>query len=240
MAIEKITAERGLQMLRSVINEVFRKKSGASKKANRLRLEGEKGIQELGHREYVGGMWEEVGRLQFQFLIQQGLKPNHCLLDIACGSLRGGVHFIRYLEPGNYLGIDKERKLIELGIKKELGWRTYSDKKPEFLVSANFEFQKFSKRPHFAIAQSLFTHLNAADICLCLRNLKQFVGPGHTFFTTFFKGDSAQNQDSSHSQVNFLYSPDEMASFGQEVGWKVTYFGDWNHPRSQMMMKYES
>lgn len=107
------------------LKKVFRKIMGHQS----LKPEGEKGIQKLGHREYVGGKWEEIGRLQFEFLVQQGLKPSHCLLDIACGSLRGGVHFIRYLQVGNYLGIDKERRLIEVGIEQELSKIIYEEKK---------------------------------------------------------------------------------------------------------------
>ena len=38
------------------------------------------------HRDMVGGMWDEIGRLQFEFLRARGLKPNHRLLDIGCGS----------------------------------------------------------------------------------------------------------------------------------------------------------
>ena len=75
-------------------------------------------MESLDHREYVGGLWEEIGRLQFKFLLRQGLAPSDCFLDIACGSLRGGVHFIDYLNPGNYLGIEKQRRLVELGIEK--------------------------------------------------------------------------------------------------------------------------
>lgn len=41
-------------------------------------------IQKGMHREPVGGMWEEIGRLQFDFLIQNGLKPDHKLLDVGC------------------------------------------------------------------------------------------------------------------------------------------------------------
>ena len=54
----------------------------------------------MQHREYVGGMWESIGRLQFDFLINQGMKPESILLDIACGCLRLGVHAIPYLNKG--------------------------------------------------------------------------------------------------------------------------------------------
>ena len=52
----------------------------------------------------VGGMWDEIGRLQFEFLRARGLKADHWLLDIGCGCLRGGIHAIKYLKTGNYYG----------------------------------------------------------------------------------------------------------------------------------------
>lgn len=205
-----------------------------------LKPQGEEAVQKLGHRKYVGGMWEEIGRLQFDFLVQQGLKPSHCLLDIGCGSFRGGVRFIHYLDAGNYLGIDKERKLIELGIEKELGNTLYKKKQPLLVVSDDFTFDSFSKKPHFSLAQSLFTHLTAQDICLCLKRLRQFVEPNHILFATFLEGESSANPDASHSLVAFRYTKQEMARFGENCGWKGIYIGNWNHPRNQMMMKYEA
>ena len=67
------------------------------------------------HRRAVGGMWEEIGKLQFNFLVEQGLKPGHFLLDVGCGRLRGGIHFIRYLEPEHYFGIDISKVLLAAG-----------------------------------------------------------------------------------------------------------------------------
>ncbi len=68
-----------------------------------LPLEGDKGIAKAGHRFYVGGHWEEIGKLQFDFLRSKGLKPESYLLDIACGSLRLGVKAIPFLEREHYL-----------------------------------------------------------------------------------------------------------------------------------------
>jgi len=201
--------------------------------------EGKWLIKVVGYRNYVGGSWDKIGKLEFDFLVEHGLKPSHCFLDIACGSLRGGIHFINYLESGNYLGIDKEKKLIELGIEKELGVSIYKHKKPKFVVSERFEFNKFSKKPQFSLAQSLFTHLTPDDIRLCLSNLRDFVDTGHIFFATFFQGQSSHNRERSHSIVCFRYTREEMETFGQQTGWTASYIGEWNHPRPQMMMKYE-
>ena len=200
--------------------------------------EGEAGIRLVGHRDYVGGLWETIGQLQLAFLVAQGLTRAHCLLDIGCGARRGGVHFIPSLEPGNYLGLEKEQTLIALGIDKELGAAVYHQKRPEFVISACFEFHKFSKKPHFSLAQSLFTHVTPEDIRLCLRNLRSFVDPGHRLFATFLEGDAAHNPPSSHSQAGFYYAQEEMERFGAQTGWQATYMGEWHHPRHLMMMQY--
>ncbi len=209
----------------------------------RRKLEGEQGIKALGHRAYVGGRWDEIGRLQFEYLIQHGLKPSHVLLDIACGALRGGVHFINYLDPGHYLGLEKESTLVELGIEEELGRAVLLAKAPEFVVSDFFEFDRFSRRPQFSLAQSLFTHLTPDDIKVCLSRLRRFVGSptlGTVLFATFSEGSSLRNPDKSHSHDVFCYMPHEMAAFGEDSEWKATHLGDWGHPRKQMMMKYET
>lgn len=204
----------------------------------RRKPEGRLGILLLGHRDYVGGKWDEIGKLQFDFMIERGLEPSHCLLDIGCGSLRGGVQFIRYLEPENYLGIDSEAKLIHLGIKKELGKQAYREKSPQFVVSRRFEFNRFTKKPNYSLAQSLFTHLDAEDIELCLKNLRGFVGDGHSFFATFFEGISPKMDQISHSHDAFAYSRNELAAIGARTGWRPEYVGDWKHPRNQKMMKF--
>ena len=53
----------------------------------------------------IGGMWEEIGQLQFDYLRNDGLRPDHSMLDIGCGTLRGGRHFIAWLSPGKYTGL---------------------------------------------------------------------------------------------------------------------------------------
>jgi len=192
-----------------------------------------------GHRNSIGGKWDEIGKLQFDFMLKQGLEPHHILLDIGCGSLRGGIHFIKYLKKGNYLGIDKNKSWVKTGIKKELGKCTFEEKKPIFIFSDKFEFNKFSKVPDYAIAQSLFTHLDKEDIELCLKQLRKIVNLGCIFYATFFEINlEQQNSGKSHSHRGFQYTQNQMRTFGEKNGWKARYIGDWNHPRGQRMMEY--
>lgn len=192
------------------------------------------------YKSYVGGKWDEIGTLQFDFLVSQGLESSHILLDIGCGSLRGGRHFIPYLGKGNYLGIDHNRFLIKEGLKNELheGWEA---KKPQFIISSKFEFNKFSKRPDYALAISLFTHLAQEDIVSCLANLRDFIRPDGRFFATYNKIDKNPeyaNPNKSGDSSHFEHTVEEMIQFGSDTGWKSRNIGDWDHPRNQQMIEY--
>ena len=190
------------------------------------------------HREFVGSQWQEVGRLQLDFLVARGLRPQHVFLDIGCGALRGGVHFIPYLDTGNYLGLDREWALIRRGLRQELPRSVRKAKRPEFVVSDSFEFDRFSRVADMSLAQSLFTHLVAADIERCCARLREYVAPRHEFHATFWSGDSAGNRPRSASLKPFRYSPEELAEIGRQTGWHADYIGEWGHPRGQMMMRF--
>ena len=203
------------------------------------RQEGPRGVARYGHRDYVGGAWDQMGKLQFDFLVARGLKPQDVFLDVACGAFRGGVFFIRYLDRGNYLGIEKEELLITEGIAKELGPELVEEKAPEIVISGAFEFQKLSKTPSFALAQSLFTHLCSADIELCLGNLRAFVRPGCRLYASFFETHAVRtNYKTSHAHVSFFYTRRQMERLGEEHGWRAAYIGGWRHPAGQVMMEF--
>lgn len=200
-------------------------------------------IHEHGHRKFVGGedrYWDLISALQFNYLVEQGLQPHHRFLDIACGALRGGVRFIRYLDRGGYMGIDKHVELIIYGVAKELGLDTFADKQPQFVVSDKFLFRQFKGAPpDYALAQSLFTHLTAEDIQLCLHRLRGFARPGLKLFATFFETPSeVENPAASHAHGGFLFTRAQMEAFGAADGFGAEYVGDWGHPRRQRMVIY--
>ena len=113
------------------------------------------------HRDLVGGLWDEIGQLQFDFLVEKGLRREQRFLDIGCGCLRGGVHFAEYLDPGNYFGTDISQALIDAGDEVELVQRGLQIRVPKSQLRCDdsFNFSAFGTRFDMALAQSLFTHL---------------------------------------------------------------------------------
>lgn len=187
------------------------------------------------HREAVGGMWDVIGRLQFDFMTGRGLKPEHRLLDIGCGSLRAGRFFIEYLKPGGYQGLDVDETLVKEGLRLEMDPKLVEEKRPQFAFNYSFDFP-FDAKPDFALAQSVFTHLTPDQMRMCLVNLRAFA-PQCTFFLTF--NESVFDWPalfSPNTQRTFFYSRRFMEKLADECGWSLTYIGDWGHPRNQRMV----
>lgn len=179
-----------------------------------------------------------MGRLQVEFLTGRGLSPSDVLVDVGCGALRGGVPLIRYLNPGHYLGIDKDRRLIRAGLQKELPADVRRLESPEFVVSDSFEFHRFTRRPTYGIAQSLFTHLPEPMIRDCLIKLRKVATPGCRFYATYFEGCPAENDRRPHDLRAFRYRRSQMAHFAKDAGWSFTYIGECEHPRGQVITEH--
>lgn len=136
------------------------------------------------HRQKVGGAWDEIGPLQLSFLRESGLSASDRLLDVGCGALRGGVHFVRYLDDGRYFGMDVESSLLDAG-RYELERAGLSDKRVNLLADGDFRFGRFEQSFDYALAVSLFTHLDLNTIAKCLRRLRPVLTG--SLYATFFE-----------------------------------------------------
>jgi len=203
-----------------------------------------------GHREIVGGLWEHVGALQFGFLVGRGLKPHMRLLDLGCGCLRGGIHFIRYLEPGHYFGIDVNESLLTAG-RCELDKAGLGERLPQgnLLANGSFEGWRFGVDFDFVLAQSVFTHLPGDWLRHCLGELARCVRPGGQFYMTYFECPadwpiSEPRTYAPHGGTTypdrdpFHYRLEDLRRFAEGLPWRMEPLGGWGHPRGQHMMLY--
>jgi SAM-dependent methyltransferase len=208
--------------------------------------------REPWHRSAVGGMWDEIGPMQRDFLVSQGLKPHHTLLDIGCGSLRGGVHAIRYLEPGRYCGIDRNGELLRCAREIELPAQGIEAREPRLLQNEAFEFWRFETEFDFALAQSVFTHLPFNSIMRCLVEAARVLKPGGRLYATFFEQpdpfslEPIRQPAAGRSQPLLTY-PDRdpfhypvrlFEAFCAGSPLELRLLGDWGHPRNQRMLEF--
>jgi cyclopropane fatty-acyl-phospholipid synthase-like methyltransferase len=199
------------------------------------------------HRGFVGGLWKQLGQLQFDFLVKNGLRPSHKLVDIGCGCLRGGVHYIKYLDKGNYYGLDVNQSLIEAGIQ-EIKKEALGPKQPVLMVDNQFRLGRFNANFDFMVSISLFTHLPMNIIIRCLSEARKCLAPEGTYFATFFEAPHSACIDkivqvpaeitSMYDADPFHYSHEEMSWMGRASGLETRIIGDWNHPRNQKMAAF--
>jgi SAM-dependent methyltransferase len=197
------------------------------------------------HRSFVGGMWDEIGKLQLEFLQGQGLQPAHKLLDVGCGALRGGIHFAQFLQPGRYYGIDLNASLIEAG-KTELERSGLAGKNAQLLVDGEFKMSRFGEKFDFLIAVSVFTHLFGQHVVRALREASHVLAPAGRFYATFFIApEPAHLEPITHERGGittkydsdpFHYGFPEIEALSGFAGLHARLIGEWNHPRNQQMV----
>mgnify|MGYP006272933201 CR=1 FL=1 len=200
------------------------------------------------HRDVIGGLWEELGELQKQFLIKDGLKPHHRVLDVGCGSLRAGVRLAPWLEPGRYFGIDLRAELLDAGYDAEIAPQPWSDRLPRSNLHATeaFDATGFGVLFDVGLAQSVFTHLPAGELKKSLVALAPVFKPGAKYYITYFeRPDGANEQPFRHASGIDTFSdrdPFDMSRADLQASvtpdWRLEIIGDWGHPRGQSMARF--
>ena len=187
-------------------------------------------IKKQGPEQAVGGFDKGIGELQFEFLVEQGLSPSNHLLDIGCGSLRGGRYFLEYLEAGNYTGMDISEEVIEAGLEKNRSAVEEND--PTFIVNDDLQFDEVNNSFEYAIAQSVFTHLPLEQVEECLENIDKVVDG--TFYATVFVQPRNNPKDFVHN-INTLIELAKDQGHSAELLSQEAY----PHPNGQGMVAFK-
>jgi SAM-dependent methyltransferase len=219
-------------------------------------------VNNQSHRIFVGNNWDSIGKLQFDFCVNQGLTPDMKLIDIGCGSLRAGTHFIRYM-GNNYYGIDRHEQLINAGINIEAPMCNLVARRENFFVTKDFDLSPFNTKFNFGWCNSVFTHLPTRCIIECLTNTQPYFAPGATLYATIYitKGYSYQNElqtfndrrqyvntgpiqhdeESMSGLKTFCYNIRDIVKIFDSVKtmWECNILGDWNHPKEQQMLTFK-
>lgn len=198
------------------------------------------------HRSFIGGHWDTHGKHQLDFLLANGLRPEHRFLDIGCGCFRAGRLLIDYLDSANYYGIDANLGLMQAGWDCELTDEQKA-KLPITNLRANDRFNSdFGVKFDYALAQSVFTHVSLNHVRLCLQRLGHVMAPGGKFYATFYEQPPTTRLDKlkpggrhMFTERNpYWYYRSDMKWAAKIGPWKFRYVGEWGHPNGQMMMEY--
>lgn len=160
----------------------------------------------------------ENGRQQFEYLIDNGLKPHHRFLDYGCGPMRGGLHIVPYLSEGLYVGADISRVFIQRGVrlleKKGIQrdrYQVVTIRDFDLTCLYGFEFD-------FGASFSALQYVSDEDLKRILTGLRPLLkGPFHYNFP-------APNKKAELAMKGQYYrSPERIAAIAEPLGYTVTF-----------------
>lgn len=193
-------------------------------------------------RAYVGppDQYDFMGATQFMLAVGLGLREEHTVLDVGCGSLRSGRLLLQYLLPDRYCGIEPNEWLWREAVDVEIGRDILAIKRPTFSDTASFEFDVFNKTFDFIIAQSIFSHAGDVLFNVAMSNAKKTLGPeGQFLFTVLDEGSPGYGDLPNGKSVEgwlypecCTYRQEDVLNIAAQNGMCVQKL-PWFHPRQQ-------
>jgi len=196
------------------------------------------------HRLATGGRWDEEGAWVFDFLGARGLRADHYVLDMGCGSLSAASRLLPYMEQSHYWGFEKNVELFVAGVQVELPRAGVRPERGHFLVNDDFDL---SSAPHpfdLAIASSLLRRLPLNGVARCFASVIRKLTPGGTFFVAWAEpGDDPfaprLQQDGTTTMADrppYHYDFGVLARIADIAGGRVERLPDRSHPRGDSIM----
>jgi SAM-dependent methyltransferase len=178
--------------------------------------------------------WLALGRLQFDYLLEHGLRPEHRILEIGCGNLRAGWRLIEHLEPGHYHGIDispdvllaANRTLVEQGLQDcDPNLRLVDDLRLDHLPSAHFDVIH---------AHSVFSHCPLEVIIECFDHIGRVLRPDGFFDFTF---NATAGEEHHVLREDYYYRPETLLRAAHDRGFKASFMEDWESRHKQSKIR---
>jgi hypothetical protein len=124
--------------------------------------------------------WIKAGEAVFEsYRKRMNITPQTRVADFGCGTLRVGVHFIRWLDAGCYWGLEPASGMTDLG-KEMVGDEVLRDKRPQLTgTSPDALRQAAAFAPDLVISRAVATHIPPQEIETYTRSLVALTGkPG--------------------------------------------------------------
>ncbi|MFR9675189.1 class I SAM-dependent DNA methyltransferase [Streptomyces sp. TR06-5] len=179
--------------------------------------------------------WNALGRMQFQYLLGHGLQPADHMLEIGCGNLRAGRHFVAYLDAGHYYGVDISPDIL-LSAQQTVVDHGLQDKLPYLTLVDDMRLAHLPDG-HFRVihAHSVFSHSPLGVIGDCFRHVGRLLAPGGFFDFTYNRTDGPEHDV---LREDFYYRPATLIALAAEHGLAARTMEDWDElPHKQSKIR---
>jgi SAM-dependent methyltransferase len=166
-------------------------------------------------------LFEAVGRDTLVTLLQHGLRPDHKLLDFGCGALRLGYWLIRFLDEGNYYGIEPKQEAVDAGRRHTIGEEIWLQKDPTISFNEDCEMGVFGVLFDYVVARSVLTHTSPGMVRKILASFRESSTPEAVMLASYWPatGEHAFGRQRAHLG-------DELALDDWRFMWSVKYSFD--------------
>jgi SAM-dependent methyltransferase len=128
-------------------------------------------------------LWKINRDFQFQFLIRMGLEPQDYLLDLGCGTLRGGIPIIDYLETSHYVGIDVRQDVLDEA-RKELEESQLVEKQPTLILVTDISSLNLKQKFDYIWGYVVLIHMEDKILYDSLRFVRHHVQEDACFYAS--------------------------------------------------------
>ena len=184
------------------------------------------------YRAYVGPPrdYDYVSAMVFNLLTCLGLRQDHTVLDIGCGSLRCGRILIPYLNKGNYFGVEPNKWLVDEGVKNEIGGDLVRIKSPNFSYSDSLDEFDNETKFDFVFAQSIFSHCGKDLISGWFKQVDSKVKEEGMFLFTFLVSEEDYQEAGWVYPACVNYKATSIEEIANQFGFNFSLL-NWYHPR---------
>ena len=181
--------------------------------------------------------WLALGKLQFDYLVEHGLRPEHDLLEIGCGNLRAGWRLIDYLESGRYAGIDISPDIL-LSANRTVVERGLQSSEPRLRLVDDLTFDWLPGARYDVIhAHSVFSHCPLEVIEECFAHVGRILRPNGWFDLTF---NATAGKEHHVLREDYYYRPATLIELAKQHGLEATFQDDWEgrHKQSKLRLRH--
>lgn len=136
-------------------------------------------------------LWAMKRRFQIEFLLAQGLRREDRLLDLGCGTLRGGIPLIEYLQPRHYTGIDVRPAVLDEA-RCELAEAGLAHKEPALVAAGRLADLTLAERFDVVWSFAVLIHMHDDILHEALDLVARHLADDQSrFFATVHLGQSS-------------------------------------------------
>ena len=181
----------------------------------------------------VGGSFDALGEIEKELLKSLGLRPEHTLVDVGCGSGRLVKALVPYLTQGIVLGTDVVQELLDYARQGcPPHWR--------FTLVEDIRIPYADNCAEFACFFSVFTHLLHEETYCYLLEAQRVVRPGGRIVFSFLEFEhnwpifestyQGIRNGGTNVHLNTFISRDAIQAWAKHLGMTVAALRDATDP----------